>query len=185
MGAAWRMSRQASAIRSSSSTATRRPPTSGATSFPTPRPRPLHRSRPHRHGRLGQAAGRGPVRYRFVEHRRYLDGLLDTADVAISHARCPRLGLGARFRLGAPPPRRGARHRLHGGPCATGDLGGVARAGATFFRPCALPLERRWCWRRTSSSSAAARGVMRGLTDEEMAAYREPFPSLANHVGPC
>ena len=72
------------------------------------------------------------------------------------HAGRPRLGLGPRLRLGPPPPRRGAGHRLHGGDRAAGDLGRVARGcapglpGLRGRRPA-----RRWCWRRTCSSSGS------------------------------
>jgi haloalkane dehalogenase len=41
----------------------------------------VHRSRPHRHGRLGQLTASGPERYTFVEHRRYLGALLESLGV--------------------------------------------------------------------------------------------------------
>ena len=99
--------------------------------MPAPRAaRPLHRTRPHRHGRLRQAAGqrpgqlplrrapslpRRPARATRRQRRRDL--------------RHPRLGVGTRLRLVQPPPRRGEGDRVHGGDRAPGDLGGVAGAG--------------------------------------------------------
>ena len=45
----------------------------------------------------------GPDSYTFVEHRRYLDALLDRLESA-AHLRRARLGLGPRIRLGQPAP---------------------------------------------------------------------------------
>ena len=46
-----------------------------------PATRPLHRSRPDRHGDSDKLPNSGPGSYRFVEHRRYLDALLEALDV--------------------------------------------------------------------------------------------------------
>jgi len=43
--------------------------------------RPLHRPRPDRHGDSDKLPHSGPGSYRFVEHRRYLDALLEALDV--------------------------------------------------------------------------------------------------------
>jgi haloalkane dehalogenase len=66
----------------------------------------------------------GPGSYRFVEHRRYLDALLEALDVRqrvtfVIHD----WGFGPRLRLGQPPPRGREGHRVHGGDSAAAGLG--------------------------------------------------------------
>ena len=64
------------------------------------------------------------TRYTFVEHRHYLDGLLERARRdRTGRARGARLGLGARLRLDESAPRRRRRDRLHGGHRPAGHLG--------------------------------------------------------------
>ena len=75
----------------------------------------------------------GPGRYRFVEHRQYLDAALDALGVTAAGNAVfvvSRLGVGARLRLGEPPSRLGAGAGLHGGPGPAGDLGGMAGSSA-------------------------------------------------------
>ena len=57
----------------------------------------------------------GPERYRFVEHRHYLDAAhRPTGPRRPGDTGHPRLGFGARLPLGAPPPGPRRRHRLYG-----------------------------------------------------------------------
>jgi haloalkane dehalogenase len=71
----------------------------------------------------------GPDRYRFVEHRRYLDSLLEALGVnervtIVGHDWGSAFGV----RLGQSPPGCDQRHRVHGGNRAAARLGGVAAA---------------------------------------------------------
>ena len=136
--------------------------------------RPLPGARPHRHGRSGKAPG---GQYRFVDHARYLDAWFEATRPASRHARDARLGLGAGLSLGASPsrPREGAR--LHGGDRAAGDVGRVAGGGPQDLSgACARPPARRWCWPRTSSSSASCRpACCAGSPPRRWTDYREPF----------
>ena len=127
--APWPTSRSETATRSSSCTATRRRRTSGATSSRTSTA--LGRCiAPDLIG-MGDSeklAPSGPDRYRFVEHRA-LPRRASSRPLGVArarHARHPRLGLGARLRLGEPPPRRGAR------------------ASPTWRRSCARSPGREW-----------------------------------------
>src|SRR6516162_3325881 len=86
--------------------------------------RPLHRSRPDRHGRLREAARQWPwlvsLRRTPPLPRRLARG---SGRTRARHVRHPRLGLGPRLRLGQPPPRGREGHRVHGGDRAATGLG--------------------------------------------------------------
>ena len=94
---------------------------------------PLHRARPDRHGRFGQTGGQRPGHsYRFIEHRRYLDALLEALGPRRArHLHHARLGLGPGLRLGQPAPGGRPWTGLHGGHRAAVDVGAMARGGAT------------------------------------------------------
>ncbi len=82
----------------------------------------------------------GPGSYRFVEHRRYLDALLEALDVRervtlVIHD----WGSNSRLRLGQSPPRCREGYRVHGGDgwaAVLGPLGQIRNApsfaGAAF-----------------------------------------------------
>ena len=73
----------------------------------------------------------GPGRYRFVEHRRYLDAFFrGFGRRRARHPHHARLGLGLGLRLGQPAPGRREGAGLHGGHRAAAHLGAVARCGA-------------------------------------------------------
>ena len=93
---------------------------------------PAGGARPDRDGRLGEVAGQRarplPVRGAPSLPRRPARGDRRHGERRLRH---PRLGFGARFRLGQPAPGRGPRHCLHGGDRQSGaELGRVARGGA-------------------------------------------------------
>ena len=158
------------------------------------RPGALHRARPDRHGRLRQARRSGPGRYRFVEHRAYLDALLDA----------PRPGR----RASPSSSTTGARRWASTGPTGIATrVAGIAymeaivmpvtwddwpERRAPVFQALPLPRGRGDDPRaRTSSSSGSCRApIMRELTEEEMADYRRPFtrarrgPPAHAHLAP-
>ena len=124
------------ATRSCCSTATRRRRTCGATSSRTS-PASVGASPPTSSGWATPTSSTrsGPGSYTFVEHRRYLDALLDAARrERAGGVRRPRLGLGARVRLGQPPPRRRRRGRLHGGHRPPAHLGHWPDAARGIFQ---------------------------------------------------
>ena len=135
-------------------------------------------------------ADSGPERYRFVEHREYLDAALDALGVAASgnavfvvHDWGSALG----FDWGEPPSRCGPGPRLHGSPGPSGHLGGMAggpaagvpglplrggrghgdrqeplrRTGASRVHPARIWPPRRWRSTGVRSSSRENRGVPR------------------------
>ena len=119
----------------------------------------------------------GPDSYTFVEHRRYLDALLEALDVRERrHARRPRLGFGPRLRLGQSPSRCGRRDRLHGGDRAPAALGGVAAAARSIFEGLRSAAGEEMVLEKNLFVEAVLPAVIiRTLTDEEMAEYRRPF----------
>ena len=129
-------------------------------------------------GASDKLPGSGPGSYRFVEHRRHLDALLDrlgvhdrvvlvvhdwggvlAVDWARRHPGAVR-GIAYLETLVAPvswdEPERAA----------------IPRSSAR----CAARKASAWCWTRTRSSRRCCpRAILRRLTDDEMDAYRAPY----------
>ena len=131
-------------------------------------------------GASDKVPGPGRARYRFVEHRQYLDALLDALRGARpGRPRRPRLGWCVGRRLGASPPRRGPRHRLPGDPRGPGVVGGAERARSGLFGPLRGPDgERLVLAKNVFVEKVLQAATLRTLTGEEMDGvprpYREP-----------
>src|ERR1700731_4042963 len=82
----------------------------------------------------------GPGSYRFVEHRRYLDALLEALDVRERVTFVIHDWGSARLRLGQPPSRGCEGNRVHGGdrgaagPVPLGQDGNASSLGGAAFR---------------------------------------------------
>ena len=112
----------------------------------------------------------GPGSYRFIEHRRYLDALLEALDVRervtfVIHDWGSAVGL----RLGQPPPRGRKGHRVHGGDRTTAGLGPLGQdkyasslAGAAFRGRRGDGLARQLLHRENSAWGNPAHALRRG-----------------------
>ena len=110
-------------------------------------------------GASDKLPGAGPGSYRYVDHRRHLDALLDELGVREpGRPRRPRLGRCAGDRLGPPPPRRGAGASPIWRPSSPRCRG---RDRTHPIPPCsvrcAVRTENVWCSPRTSSSRRCCR----------------------------
>ena len=131
-------------------------------------------------------SGKSPAgSYRFADHARYLDAWLDAVVPAgriamVVHDWGSALGFHWAHRH-ADRVRALVYMEALVRPVTWDEWPEAARRS---FRPCAGPAARRWCSRRTSSSSASSpRSVLRGLTEAEMAVYRRPYRG-ARRVAP-
>ena len=86
-------------------------------------PRPLHRPDLIGMGDSDKLPDSGPGSYTFVEHRRYLDALLEALDVRERVTLVVHDWGRRSASTGRTPPRRGQGHRLPGGPRAAPVLG--------------------------------------------------------------
>lgn len=129
---------------------------------------------------FGQS-GRPPIAYRFVDHVRYLDAFLDASGIRSAYLVGQDWGTALAFHLAARKPGfvRGLAFMEFIRPMPTWDDFHQVPAARDTFRVFRTPGEgERMILDGNAFIERVLPGsVVRSLSDEEMAAYRAPFPT--------
>src|SRR5580693_6181974 len=130
---------------------------------------------------LGQS-GKPDIEYRFFDHVRYLDAFLDKTGISSAYVVAHDWGTALAFHLGARRPEfiRGLAFMEFIRPMPTWD--DFHAAGREIFRNFRTPGvgEKMILEGNAFVEQILPGATIRKLTDDEMAAYRAPFPTPAS-----
>lgn len=128
---------------------------------------------------FGQS-GKPDIAYRFEDHVRYLDGFLDAAGITSAYLVGQDWGAALAFHLAARRPQfvRGMAFMEFVRPARDWEDFHAVPAARELFQKFRTPgVGERLILEDNVFVESLARTVLRKLTDEEMAVYREPFPT--------
>jgi haloalkane dehalogenase len=128
------------------------------------------------------ASGKPDIAYRFFDHVRYLDALIDELRIGSAYLVAQDWGTALAFSLAARRPDfvRGLAFMEFIRPMPTwADFHGHDSARETLFRKFRTPVEGEAMILEQNAfiERVLPGGIARKLSDEEMAAYRAPFPT--------